>query len=83
MTPVQQEAALFHRCADLAVAILGSLRKPGRAAGYSSGRQVREWLTADGVKFTQAEVGSALSLLEAVGLLERSAPAFGQPALDG
>jgi hypothetical protein len=70
-------AAGLHRVADLAVSIHQCMSRPGRNR-YSSERQLRGWL-AETTQFSAADVGPALSLLEAVGLLVRPPVGLGQP----
>jgi hypothetical protein len=81
-TPTEAEAANLHRIADLAVNVavnvLASLRRDGRGR-YESERHLQAWLSADGVAFTKTDLGPALTLLAATGLLQRPEAGMGQP----
>jgi hypothetical protein len=78
LAPEELEAQGLRRIADLAARILAVMRTDGHEA-FPSERVLRGWLTEAGLPFNQNEVGSALSLLEAVGAIDRSEPALGQP----
>ena len=65
------EAQALARIASLAAQILSTLRQPGRGV-YDSERQLRSWLSDDGVTHTAADIVPALALLEACGHIGRS-----------
>jgi hypothetical protein len=77
-TPEQLEAQSLHRVAELAIAILKCLRTDGRGR-YASEKQLRAYLTADGVQFSSNDLAPALSLLAATGALVRPETGLGQP----
>ena len=51
---------------------MSSLRTPGRGR-YDSERQVREWLSEDGVSYSSADLEPALDLLQSTKRLNRPA----------
>ena len=59
------------RIATLAKQVLTTLRQPGRGSRYDSERQLRKWLTDDGIQHSTSDIGPALTLLESAGLLVR------------
>jgi hypothetical protein len=59
------------RIANLASSILISLRRSGRGM-YDSERQLKQWLTEDGVQFTTGDIAHALVLLESKGHIQRA-----------
>jgi hypothetical protein len=59
------------RVASLAADILVWLRQPGRGM-YSSERELKQWLTEDGVQFTTADIAPALGLLESTGKIQQA-----------
>jgi hypothetical protein len=59
------------RIANLAGSILISLRQSGRGM-YDSERQLKQWLTEDGVQFTTGDIAHALVLLESKGYIQRA-----------
>jgi hypothetical protein len=72
-TPLDESDRLaLARIASLAAAIMSSLRTPGRGR-YDSERQVREWLSEDGVSYSTADLEPALDLLESTKRLNRPA----------
>jgi hypothetical protein len=66
------DAQALARIATLAAAILVALRQPGRGP-YESERQLRTWLTDDGVTFTGADLAPALDLPESTKRTKRAA----------
>ena len=74
------DRAALARIAELAASILVSLRKCGRGH-YGSERQLRSWLTEDGISFTVADIGHALQLLERTQRLVRPEVGRGIPDL--
>lgn len=77
-TPTEAESAGLHRVADLAGSVLACLRKDGRQR-YTSERELRAWLSGDGVPFSSNDLGPALDLLAGTGLLVRPAAQLGHP----
>ena len=59
------------RIANLAGSILISLRQSSRGM-YHSERQLKLWLTEDGVQFTTGDIAHALVLLESKGHIQRA-----------
>jgi hypothetical protein len=66
------------RIAELAGNVLVSLRQDDRGR-YDSERGLGKFLTADGVQYTTADIGPALTLLEVTGRLGRAAVKHGNP----
>ena len=71
-TPLElQEAQSLQRVASLAASIMVSSRKQGRGV-WESERELRGWLSADGVEFSNNDVAAALALLEATKRIGRT-----------
>lgn len=65
------EAQALHRIADLAVNIMQQLRKPNRGM-YLSEREIKDWLSNSGIRFTNSDFSPALWLLADTGRLRRA-----------
>jgi hypothetical protein len=76
--PVLAEREALIRIAELAASIASTLRQPDRGR-YNSERQLRSWLTDDGVQLTVADIAPSLALLEATQRLIRPEVGRGTP----
>jgi hypothetical protein len=65
------ESQAIHRVADLAVNIMQTLRQPNRGK-YSSERELRDWLSDSGVRWSAADFSPALWLLADTGRVRRA-----------
>jgi hypothetical protein len=76
--PASTPGEVLHRIATLAACVLACMGQAGRSR-YESERQLRGWLSDDGVQFTAADIGPALTLLASTGQLVRPETGLGQP----